>query len=64
MGKLMQRDNEQTPDEDRTKARRAFLAKCGRFAAITGPAVALMLTVSNKSEAAAEQLVSSAKVVD
>jgi hypothetical protein len=57
----MQHDNEQTPDEERAKARRAFLAKCGRFAAITGPAVALMLTVSNKSQATSAALVSSSQ---
>jgi hypothetical protein len=50
----MQQDNEQPSDDERTKARRAFLAKCGRFAAVTGPAVALMLTASSKTEAAEE----------
>jgi hypothetical protein len=48
----MQQNNEQAPEDERAKARRAFLAKCGRFAAITGPAVALMLTVSSKFDAA------------
>jgi hypothetical protein len=47
----MQQHTEQPPDEERAKARCAFLAKCGRFAAITGPAVALMLTASSKAEA-------------
>jgi hypothetical protein len=47
----MPQDNEQAPSDERAKARRAFLAKCGRFAAVTGLAVALMLTVSNKAEA-------------
>jgi hypothetical protein len=48
----MQQDNKPLLNDERTKARRAFLAKCGRFAAITGPAVALMLTSSTKAEAA------------
>jgi hypothetical protein len=51
LGNLMQRDNEQVPEDERSKARRAFLAKCGRFAAVTGPAVALMLTAGNNAEA-------------
>jgi hypothetical protein len=45
----MQQDNEPTPHDERTKARRAFLVKCGRFAAVTGPAVVLMLTVRDKA---------------
>jgi hypothetical protein len=39
-------------DEDRLKAeRRAFLEKCGRFAAVTPPVVTLMLAVSDKAKA-------------
>jgi hypothetical protein len=48
---MMSEDNEPGHDDERAKARRAFLLKCGRFAAVTGPAVALMLTVSTKAEA-------------
>jgi hypothetical protein len=47
----MQQDDDQNPADERAKARRAFLTKCGRFAAVTGPAVALMLTASSKAEA-------------
>lgn len=38
-------------DDARAKARRAFLMKCGRFAAVTGPAVALMLSLNGRAEA-------------
>ena len=39
---------EQAPErEDRGEARRQFLAKCGRFAAVTAPTVTLLLDVSS-----------------
>jgi hypothetical protein len=53
----MQQDNEPTPDDERTKARRAFLPKCGRFVAVTGPAVVLMMTVRDKAGATAAESV-------
>jgi hypothetical protein len=39
---------DQTPDgEDRREARRQFLARCGRFAVITPPAMTMLLAVSS-----------------
>jgi hypothetical protein len=52
-GAGMDETPEQDLDEARAKARRAFLMKCGRFAAVTGPAVALMLSLSSRAEAGA-----------
>lgn len=34
-------------EEHKVEGRRAFLAKCGTFAAVTPPAVTLMLSASN-----------------
>lgn len=39
--------------EDKKLARRAFLAKCGKFAAVTPPVVTLMLSAANNSYATA-----------
>jgi hypothetical protein len=50
-GDLVPQDNDHASDDECANARRVFLAKCGRFAAVTGPAVALMLTFSSKTEA-------------
>lgn len=47
----MSEEQDQT-EEERAKARRAFLMKCGRFAAVTGPAVALMLSLNSRTAAA------------
>ncbi len=41
-------------DDDKLRAeRRAFLEQCGRFAAVTPPAVTLMLAVGDKAAVAA-----------
>ncbi len=40
-------DKRELPDDpDDAKARREFLKKCGRFAAVTPPAMSLLLSVS------------------
>ncbi len=43
-----------TPDQNDTADRRAFLAKCGRFAVVTPPAVTMLLSTSLSSQAIAQ----------
>ncbi len=46
----MANDKKQNTEEvAQTVDRRAFLAKCGKFAAVTPPTVALMLSTSKES---------------
>ena len=40
-------------DDARKEGRRAFLAKCGKFAAVTTPAVTLLMSASNQNFAVA-----------
>jgi hypothetical protein len=53
---MMCRDNEQEAADERTKARRVFMTKCGQFAAITGPAVTLILQFSSKAAVTGHRL--------
>ncbi len=48
-------EHPETPSPiDMTGDRRAFLAKCGRFAVITPPAVTMLLSTSLSSQAIAK----------
>ena len=44
--------HDQHSEEDHhDEARRSFLARCGRYAVVTGPAITVMMSVSEKAMA-------------
>lgn len=50
---MMPQESQQLPAPEANEDRRKFLATCGKFAAVTPPAITLLLSASLNSEAIA-----------
>ena len=45
------RHDQHSEEDHHDEARRSFLARCGRYAVVTGPAITVMMSISEKATA-------------